>query len=73
VTLPELFPGAGYLTTRMGKIFHAAGVFDDRKAWDSTTIRTIQASTTIAAMIPDAAPCANGWHGCFAHSRGYSS
>jgi uncharacterized sulfatase len=36
VTLPELFRQAGYMTARLGKIFHRSGRMDDDKAWDAT-------------------------------------
>ena len=35
VTLPQLFRQAGYVTARLGKVFHSAGKMDDPKAWDA--------------------------------------
>jgi len=34
VTLPELFRRSGYLTVRLGKIFHGAEDMEDPRAWD---------------------------------------
>ncbi len=37
VTLPQLFRQHGYVTARVGKIFHAGKDTDDPKAWDVTS------------------------------------